>query len=377
MLLTDLTGIRRLAHAALRLAMPLAMLLAVAAGPAVAEPAPEPPGVADTTQATGPLRVMFVGDSMTHGRAGSATYRYWMWREFVRQGVPAHFVGPRTDLSTRYVGDAEVTEGYEHLDHGFAGELAHAAQARSTFSYHLPRITEEAETYRPDVVVLQLGFNDTGAHDAPRIAADTAELLRRVWAVDPDIRIVLGEIPPTTRVEAVQRGRNQVAVEANLLVAAAVAGDPRVEIAHHATHPVRAWDPTTDTYDQVHPNQVGETLFAQRFAEALVRLGVFDGPVRLFRREPWTPRMPLTGVGGSRRLTVDLTRTFQLTSTARAQVRVHRAGARQQVVRTWVRRDSPRVSIRLPRGRYGVTAVVRRGSTMVSRACPEVRVVVR
>ena len=107
---------------------------------------------ATSSTATRPLRVMFVGDSMTQGRPGAATYRYWMWREFGRQGVRAAFVGPRPDLSTS---ERRYRHAYEHLDHGFAHERAHAALAHTTFAYHLPRIRREVTTYHPGLVVLQ------------------------------------------------------------------------------------------------------------------------------------------------------------------------------------------------------------------------------
>lgn len=309
---------------------------------------------------------MFVGDSMTQGRPGSATYRYWMWRGFEAQGVPAHFVGPRTDVNTT---SRAMRHAYEHLDHGFAGQLAHEAQGGSEIAYHLARVTRVVSTYRPDVVVFQAGFNDTDTRTAAQITEDTLEYLRLAWAVDPDIRFVLGEIPPSAKQSASDDVRRARSAEANRLVAAAVAGDARVAIAHHATDPTRAWNPTTDTFDAVHPNAVGETLFAQRFGEALLELGVFTRPVRLFHREPWTPSLPITAAGRRLAVEVDLAQaawSARAGHTFETRVLVYRRarGGRPTQVTPWSPRTHLRVRIRP--GRYWVAAVVRRSPTQVS-----------
>ncbi|KAK0124754.1 hypothetical protein ONS96_008636 [Cadophora gregata f. sp. sojae] len=58
-----------------------------------------------TTNATGPsiagrdrrqsgLRVMVVGDSMTHGQQGDYTWRYRIWQFFRNNGIDVQFVGP-------------------------------------------------------------------------------------------------------------------------------------------------------------------------------------------------------------------------------------------------------------------------------------------
>lgn len=56
-------------------------------------------GTQDLERRQSGLRVMIVGDSMTHCNEGDYTWRYRMWEWFVNQGIDMTFVGP-------YVGTA-------------------------------------------------------------------------------------------------------------------------------------------------------------------------------------------------------------------------------------------------------------------------------
>lgn len=376
---THLVGRRRAGRAALVSGL-LACVLAFGVAPAAAAQRAEPADAGTFPRAStprDPLRVMFVGDSMTQGRPGSATYRYWVWRAFVEQGVAAHFVGPRTDVNTT---SPAMRHAYEHLDHGFEHELAHEAQGGSEIDYHLARVDHAVATYRPEVLVFQVGFNDTDTSGAARIAADTAEYLRRVWAIDPDVRVVLGEIPRSAKVSAFDDVRRARSAEANRLIAAAVAGDPRVAIAHHETDPVRPWNPATDTFDAVHPNAVGETLFAQRFAEALVELQVLSGPVRLYHQEPWTPSLPVAATGRRDRIDVNLGQaawSSRAGHTFMTRVHVYRRARGGAPVAATPWSPQTRRSVRVRPGTYWVAAVVRRSEQQVSLPSQRVRVSVR
>lgn len=248
-----------------------------------------------------PVRIMFVGDSMTQGRSGSATYRYWVWRGLtdpVEDGGAGRedvvFVGPTTTLN-----GPDGASAYEHLDHGFADQLEHAGSAGATFpssreQFPAARLVRQG---RPDVIVLQLGYND--ANDPDLTPAELAErftsYVEAVRAVAPDTRFVLGEIPPaegarSTPEETAERNRRTA--EANALVAERWGGSPcavQVNRLRDADDP--AWDPVEHTYDGAHPDPAGETLMADRMLESLGRLGVFAGEVHVYDAdEAWDPR---------------------------------------------------------------------------------------
>lgn len=347
----------------------LGMLLALVAvlGPAQAAPERAPKPVVFPRKYTKfhPIRVMFVGDSMTHGHPGSATYRYWMWREFQEQRVPARFVGPRTGLRSMYP-RKDLTPGeynYEHTDHGFGHQLAHAAQGGSRFAYHLPRIAGEVRAYRPDVVVLELGFNDATNRSAWSIARDTTALLRHIWSVEPQTRVVVGEIPSSGREQgvAIQASRkNSRTAYANALIARRIGADARVAIAHLRTNPVHPWDPQLYTFDNVHPNPTGETLFAEGFALAFAELGIFRRPVQVFHEEGWTPRITLPVSGGTGLVVGNLLTVRQLTYATRARLRVWtaRTGGALVAESPWSTEDY--AAVRLDPGTYWVEPIAAR-----------------
>jgi lysophospholipase L1-like esterase len=312
-----------------------------------------------------PIRVMYVGDSMTHGHPGSATYRYWMWREFQEQRVPARFVGPRTDLRSTYP-NRDLAPGeynYEHTDHGFAHQEAHAAQGGTMLAYHLPRIAGEVQTYHPDVVVVELGFNDARTRSAWSIARDTATLLRRIWSVEPEARVIVGEIPNSGRelgVNIKASRRNSRTAYANDLIARSIGRDPRVAIAHLRTNAARPWDPQLYTFDNVHPNPTGETLFAEDFSLAFAELGVFRRPVQVFHVEDWTPQFSTQITGGTGLAVADLLRVRQLTYATKAKVRVWTAPTGGTLVKdsAWSKADY--LAVRLDPGTYWIEPVAAR-----------------
>lgn len=268
----------------------VAGLLLVLGTTATASADDEPP-VDTPDPVAGPLRVMVVGDSMTQGRTGSATWRYWLWRELRRQQVPAEMVGPTTDIARGHT--------YERLDRGFDLQRAHAARGGTGFAYHLARVTDVMSTYLPDVVVLQLGYNDAPRHTAREIVQDTITYVKRARAVLPDVVFVVGEIPPRAvaaagleperGAAALARRKNAITGRANQLLAPRLDAIPGVWRSHLRTDPMLPWAPRTMTYDGVHPDATGETLMAQRHAEALVAAGILPGPVELFRIRAWAP----------------------------------------------------------------------------------------
>ncbi|NPC98880.1 SGNH/GDSL hydrolase family protein [Nocardioides sp. zg-DK7169] len=265
------------------LALPLVLLvLALLVGLLAALP-PLGASPAHAAGAKRPVRVMFVGDSITHGRTGDTTYRYWVWRALAQQGVPAHFVGPQTALSGG--------ETYLRTDLGF--ETAHAAAGGSTYADHLPLLRARVRTHRPDVIVLGLGFNDARAHRAPEILADVRRYVRRAWRIDPRIRFVLNEVTTSTATKAFTNAR-RLAVNERLHRLAA--RDGRLEVARIVSRGPQSWRPELYTYDGTHPTPTGETSVAQGVVAALHAHGVLPQVPRVFRQQTWKPGLGVQDV---------------------------------------------------------------------------------
>jgi len=332
--------------AALVLLAVLAGLLPVlAATPASAGGEPTAAG-----RQAAPLRVMFVGDSITQGRTGDTTYRYWVWRALAQQSVPVRFVGPTTAL--------RGGETYLRTDLGF--QTAHAAAGGSGYADHLPLLRKRVRTHRPDVIVLGLGFNDARAHGAAQILADARRYLRRAWRIDPRIRFVLNEVTTSAVTKAFTNNR-RLEVDRGLRLLAA--GDDRVQVARIVSRGPRAWVPELHTYDGTHPTPTGETSIAHGVLRALQRLGLAPAAGRVFTRRDWDPALAAGDVAvaeDGREVTVSVP-AWRTVSARELQVLALEGSGATVATSAWT--SGARVAVRVPGpGDYTLRVVARRGT---------------
>lgn len=330
------------------------------AAPATADdPAGPPPP-------RGPTRIMFVGDSLTHGRQTDATYRYFVWREFVRQGVPVEFVGPSHDLAKTNGAHSR----YLFTDHGFQPD--HAARGGTDLPYHLIRLTDRVTTYRPDLIVLMLGFNDTASDTPGEIAANTARYLQKAWKINPALKFILGQITPSRRPKDPQeQRRNATGKAANRLVAAQFATDPRVQIARTRNDPVHSWKPDRHTYDGIHPNMTGQGLMGHLFAAAAQRHGLLpDAPAPPLDLA-WKPRPVISNVkvATTRRVRLGWAGQSRSMSATGVRLTLRRADGTIVVVTGYRKREV--FAATLKPGRYTGRLTAQRGR-MVSMPGPAV-----
>lgn len=229
-----------------------------------------------------PLRVMVVGDSISQSFPGDASWRYWFTQEFKRQGVPLTMVGP---LAAQRGGQVDYEFPWR--------QDRHAAVSGSVIDYHLPIVGAEISTYRPDVVVVELGYNDIGTHDsAATISSQLNQLAANIWSANSTTRLVVAQIENSaTPSGALNTTGNAISAEANRLVAATLGKDPRVTIAQNRTDPRMPWNPRADTWDGVHPNATGQTLLAHRIAQAFLRMGILHSAVRIYQQRTWSTRV--------------------------------------------------------------------------------------
>lgn len=317
------------------------------------------------------LRVMFVGDSITQGRQGDATLRYFVWREFIRQRVPVTFVGPDRSL----FGSGRDRSRYLRTSAGF--ETAHAAKAGARLVDQRRLIEERVRTYQPHVVSVQLGFNGTGSATPATLDAQTRGLLDRVWAVNPSTHIVLSEITMSSRPSFnVSGGRNDVARATNALVAKRYADDSRVVLAHHSTATSWAFRPQIHTYDEIHPTITGQRVLAFHIATALKEAGGLPGPVARPAREVWDVRPRVRKVrvrAGGRTI---LTWPHEASRVAATSLRLTIRGGGQGVMRRRTSAATKNLALNLSPGLYRARLRAVRG-TMVSTPGPVRRFRVR
>ncbi|MEU0986349.1 GDSL-type esterase/lipase family protein [Streptomyces sp. NPDC005953] len=219
------------------------------------------------------MRFLFVGDSMTIGRAGDHTWRYRMWQHLEATFDGAYeIVGPRSEL---YVPEAaEGSEAFiaDHADPDFPAEARrHLAGWGEGWLHMAPVIGPAIAEHRPDVLLVSLGLIDLGFYtNSDQTAENTRRFIAEARAAAPAVRMVLLPVIPNVRA----RTDAPFAAECdrfNALLAAAVADldAPAAPILLAARPPSYALD--SDTYDGTHPSPSGEHKIAAAFADALHR----------------------------------------------------------------------------------------------------------
>lgn len=263
-------------------ALCLSVLVALGAAPADARGrAPEP------DPSSGATRIMLYGDSITHGSTGDWTWRFRLAQALTAAGTPFDFVGPRDDLMA-YWG---WIPGSRHYRAAFDTDHASLGGMRFTDASMLPgRLTA---TYRPDVFVGLIGYNDLRHGVSPAVLERTWLVeIGRMRAANPWISVLLVPVPETW-VPGVTDYNSRLADLADRLDTP----QSRVVLA-----PSADWSVFRDTYDYAHPSAAGERRLAVSVADALAGLGVpadataFPDPAS---EEPWAPEPTATATGTS------------------------------------------------------------------------------
>lgn len=214
------------------------------------------------------MRFLFVGDSMTIGRAGDYTWRYRMWQHLdTTLGGPYEIVGPRCEL---YDTDAAAPVSHAYADPGFPGHARrHLAGWGEGWQHMAPLIGPAVRDGRPDVLLVSLGLIDLGFYTAAdETAANARRFVAEARAARPGIRMVLLPVIPNVRAEEDAPFAAEVD-RFNELLAKAVAdlttaASPILLAARPASYEIR-----DDTYDGTHPNASGEHRLAGEFAAVL------------------------------------------------------------------------------------------------------------
>lgn len=223
---------------------------------------------------------MFVGDSMTIGRAGDYTWRYRMWQHLGATLGDGSFeiVGPRSAL---YDAACDTPSSDAYADPAFpAPARRHLAGWGEGWQHMAPLIGPAVRETRADVLLVSLGLIDLGFYTkADQTAANARAFVEAAREARPGIRMVLLPVIPNVRAEEDAPFAEEV-VRFNELLAKTVAdlADAASPILL-AARP-HAYDIHRDTYDGTHPNASGEHRLAGEFAAVLHQAWGIGGPYR-------------------------------------------------------------------------------------------------
>ncbi|MER5812094.1 GDSL-type esterase/lipase family protein [Streptomyces sp. NPDC002033] len=234
------------------------------------------------------MRFMFVGDSMTIGRAGDYTWRYRMWQHLgATLESPFEIVGPRSELyddsaaPAAGAAAAATPAAAAYADPAFpAGARRHLAGWGEGWQHMAPLIGPAAREGRADVLLVSLGLIDLGFYTkAEQTAGNVRLFVEAARRARPRIRMVFLPVIPNVRAQDDPPFAQEVA-RFNELLAKAVA-----DLTTDASPILLAarpdgYDITRDTYDGTHPNASGEHRLAGEFAAVLHQAWGIGGPYR-------------------------------------------------------------------------------------------------
>ncbi|MBD3320365.1 MAG: hypothetical protein GF350_04635 [Chitinivibrionales bacterium] len=206
-------------------------------------------------------RIMPIGNSITEGDGGDATYRYFLWHLLIDNGYDVDLVG------TNY-GAKDGPSPYD-FDQDHQGEWG--IQAGQV----LPEIGDQARATLPDMVLIHLGTNDIG-HDndipgetaetcAHRTSLELMDIIDTLRSVNPDVVVFLAQIIPAYFDDWVRVLNDSIAFYGN---AQSTARLPVIIVdQYNALDYVVA--PDGDYKDGLHPNQNGEEKMATTWFAAI------------------------------------------------------------------------------------------------------------
>ena len=235
--------------------MPLRALLLTAAFLLLASPLAaqdEVPEDAPESEGSKPLRVMPMGDSITVGIGSthSAGYRLTFWNRMQEAGIRVNMVG----------GKANGPEGFDGRHQGYNGMTV----------YELSGIVaEKLDRYRPDVILLMVGTNDT-VRDSFSLRAFQVNfdvMADRIVANEPGALVLVSSVPPN------KYGRGQGAKLAlNAFLRRFVEQRQAEGEDFHFVDGFAVLDDRRDMADTLHPNDGGYEKLGDAFADTLLAL---------------------------------------------------------------------------------------------------------
>lgn len=221
--------------------------------------------LAPTARAAEPVRVMMLGDSVTHGLSGEYTWRYFSWKGLQQTGASVDFVGPH--IGTWAEGD-QFGGAYANPDFDTDHAARYGLSMWETLYWNsdsAPTVTD-LMAYDPDVIVETLGINDlVGVNQTPEQTVDhLREIIELARASKPGVDVVIGSLP--------QVWFERVPIYNAMLPALAEelsTAESRVVVT-----PVASWTNGVDTYDDAHPNTSGQRKLAEAVSAGLEQLGI-------------------------------------------------------------------------------------------------------
>jgi len=231
-------------------------------------------GTLAQSQENGVVKILALGDSITHAEINRASYRYPLWKKLIDAEIEFDFVGSmNTQLSTYSKGTPPQpdykgqTFDPDHEGH-FAWQASDIAYGRNpNNNTGSGSLSQWLQTYDFDIALIHLGTNDVFYRQSnSRITGELKDVIKALRKDNPNAIILLATLIPTTKKEAYRQGVESLNSVFPALVSEMNTRTSPVILVDHFT----GFDVKTETYDGIHPNALGEEKMAQRWYEAII-----------------------------------------------------------------------------------------------------------
>lgn len=224
------------------------------------------PGVASAA----PLKIMPLGDSITHGNAGYASYRYSLFFQLKAAGLDVNFVGGQnsTENDAGVIARTDPISGqlvYPYYSTTF--DRDNQGMSSKTSAFIRDNVVSYATAQQPDVVLLMIGTNDkpglTGGTPVDTIASNIGGIITNLRTVNPAVKVFLADLIPGARCEPAALASLNDKIDA--LASMSTAQSPVYIVDQYSAFDLNAYTQT----DRVHTNLEGENFMADTWYAAV------------------------------------------------------------------------------------------------------------
>jgi lysophospholipase L1-like esterase len=223
------------------------------------------------------VKIMPLGDSITHGAGATASYRYPLWFQLSSNGTLVSYVGSMnstTGTPLNWAYPNYFSANFNRLHEGHSGyKTGQILNDGLGFT-----LQASAALHRPDVVLLHIGTNDIGnaplGDPTPTIdqaAANVGLIIDtlRAPSANPNVKVLLARVVPLLPAASGYGARSGLISEYNDRLSALAAAKSTAQSPVIIVDQFNGFSPSGQHFDGIHPNLYGEWLMADRFQIAL------------------------------------------------------------------------------------------------------------
>ncbi len=233
------------------------------------------PAEADKKKIHQPIRILCLGDSITHSVGEYCGYRYFLWKKLVDLKVGFDFIG---SMNKRY----EEESGQEcplykgkQFDPDHEGHWSwRSDQILGMTSEEIApdtgdgQLSEWLQYYTPDIVLLHLGHNDAGANETPeQMAKELKDIILLLQKDNPGVAVLLAKVIPSAKPRW-NRRLSILNAEIEGIAKDMKTSSSDVVVINFST----GFDPFMDTFDGTHPNETGSEKMAEKWFDEICKV---------------------------------------------------------------------------------------------------------